>query len=254
MKTIEDYNKMLPIVEVYTCVQSEGMLSGIPHILIRTSGCALRCQFSATDFCDSYYTSWHPDKGTWNWKKIVEIYKANPQIKHTMVTGGGPTLQKNLLAPLTQELHRMGQHITLETEASAFIENCHIDLLSLSPKLSNSLPQPGTRTPLGKIVTEKDLDKHQKNRKNYEAMSQWIRASKDYQFKPVIGNPDQVEEIEEIMTLLDIPTNKVWGMAAGGSKAVLEKNLIWTLDLCVAKGWNFVPRFHILMFDDKRGV
>ena len=249
-----DILKKLPIVEVYTCVQSEGKLSGIPHILIRTSGCTLRCQFSNTDFCDSWYTSWHPDKGTWTWEKIIELYEANPQIKHTMITGGAPTMHKKLLPFMTQELKARGQHITLETEGSSFVEGCHIDLLSLSPKLSNSLPRVGTKTPLGKLVTEKDLNRHEKSRKNYDAMLKWILTSEDYQFKPVIGSPDQVAEIETIQSLLEVPDDKVWGMAAGGSKEALEKNLIWTLDLCVEKGWNFVPRFHILMFGDKRGV
>lgn len=249
-----DIDKILPIVEVYTCVQSEGKLSGIPHILIRTSGCTLRCQFSNTDFCDSWYTSWHPDKGTWTWAKIIELYEANPQIKHTMITGGAPTMHKKLLPFMTQDLHLRGQHITLETEGSSFVEDCHIDLLSLSPKLTNSKPRVGTKTPLGGLVTEKHLARHEKHRRNYDAMSKWMRSAKEYQFKPVIGAPDQVEEIERLQQELGVPNNMVWGMAAGGSKEVLEKNLIWTLNLCVEKGWNFVPRFHILMFDDERGV
>lgn len=155
---------------------------------------------------------------------------------------------------MTQELHSRGQHITLETEGSSFVEGCHVDLLSLSPKLSNSLPRIGTLTPKGQKITEKHLLKHEKGRVNYDAMTKWILSSKDYQYKPVIGSLHQVEEIENLAKILDIPLERFWVMAAGGSKEVLESNLIWTLDLCVKKGWNFVPRFHILMFNDKRGV
>ena len=249
-----DINKTLPIVEVYTCVQSEGKLAGIPHILIRTSGCTLRCQFSNTDFCDSWYTSWHPEKGKWTWEKIIQLYKDNPQIKHTMITGGAPTMHKKLLPFMCRELHARGQFITLETEGSSFVPNCNIDLLSLSPKLSNSLPRIGTKTPKGELITEKHLKRHEKFRRNYEAMKSWIDDSIDYQFKPVIGNPSQIEEIESLGDELNIPIDKYWVMAAGGTKEVLEQNLIWTLNLCVAKGWNFVPRFHILMFNDQREV
>jgi len=254
MKRIEDYNKILPIVEVYTCVQSEGKLSGIPHILIRTSGCTLRCQFSDTDFCDSWYTSWHPDKGAWTWNKIIELYNSNPQIKHTMITGGSPTMHSDLLCFMTNELHSRGQYITLETEGSKFVENCHIDLLSLSPKLSNSLPRIGSITPKGSKVEKRDLIRHEKYRKNYVAMYQWIQSSKDYQYKPVIGDKSQIKEIEELAEVLNIPIDKFWVMAAGGSRDVLESNLMWTLELCIEKGWNFVPRFHILIFNDQRGV
>ena len=41
-----DYNKKQPIGEVYTCLQGEGKYIGIPHILLRVTGCRLRCQFS----------------------------------------------------------------------------------------------------------------------------------------------------------------------------------------------------------------
>jgi len=42
---IEDYNKKLPIVELYTCVQSEGSRAGRPTVAIRTTGCTHRCYF-----------------------------------------------------------------------------------------------------------------------------------------------------------------------------------------------------------------
>ena len=155
---------------------------------------------------------------------------------------------------MCQELHKRGQFITLETEGSSFVPDCNIDLLSLSPKLSNSLPRIGTKTPKGELITEKHLKRHEKSRRNYDAMRQWIDNSKDYQFKPVIGNISQVEEIETLAKELNVSLDKFWVMAAGGTKEVLQKNLIWTLNLCVSKGWNFVPRFHILMFDDQREV
>ena len=39
---IEDYNKTLPIVELYRCVQSEGSRFGRPTIAVRTTGCTHR--------------------------------------------------------------------------------------------------------------------------------------------------------------------------------------------------------------------
>ena len=54
-----DYNKVQPLGETYTCLQGEGKYIGIPHILIRVTGCRLRCQFS-NSFCDftCYYLHW----------------------------------------------------------------------------------------------------------------------------------------------------------------------------------------------------
>jgi len=43
LKRIEDYDKTLPVLEVYTAVQSEGSRQGYPTIVIRTTGCTHRC-------------------------------------------------------------------------------------------------------------------------------------------------------------------------------------------------------------------
>jgi 7-carboxy-7-deazaguanine synthase len=57
LKRIEDYNKVLPVLEVYRCVQSEGSRFGRPTIAIRTTGCTHRCWFGEGGWCDSWYTS-----------------------------------------------------------------------------------------------------------------------------------------------------------------------------------------------------
>ena len=46
---------------MYPCLQGEGKFIGIPHLLIRVSGCKLRCQF-AESFCDTPFASWAPEK------------------------------------------------------------------------------------------------------------------------------------------------------------------------------------------------
>ena len=62
-KRIEDYNKILPVLEVYRAVQSEGSRFGRPTIVIRTTGCTHRCYFGEGGWCDSWYTSIHPETG-----------------------------------------------------------------------------------------------------------------------------------------------------------------------------------------------
>ena len=44
---ITDYNKVLPILELYTCIQSEGSRQGRPTVAVRTTGCTHRCWFGA---------------------------------------------------------------------------------------------------------------------------------------------------------------------------------------------------------------
>jgi 7-carboxy-7-deazaguanine synthase len=62
LKRIEDYQKTLGVLELYTAVQSEGSRQGYPTIVVRTSGCTHRCYFGEGGWCDSWYTSIHPEK------------------------------------------------------------------------------------------------------------------------------------------------------------------------------------------------
>ena len=52
-KRIQDYDKTLPVLEVYRCVQSEGSRFGRPTIAVRTTGCTHRCYFGEGGWCDS---------------------------------------------------------------------------------------------------------------------------------------------------------------------------------------------------------
>ena len=69
-----NYQKLQPIGELYTCLQGEGKYIGAPHILIRVSGCRLRCQFQDS-FCDTPYASWKPEKGKFTLDDIVKFYQ-----------------------------------------------------------------------------------------------------------------------------------------------------------------------------------
>ena len=73
-------DKVLPINEIYTCLQGEGKLMGVPHILIRVSGCRLRCQF-ADSFCDTPYSSWKPEKGRFTYDDVHEFYQKHSHIR-----------------------------------------------------------------------------------------------------------------------------------------------------------------------------
>ena len=73
-----------------------------------------------------------------------------------MLTGGSPTMWPRLVNELTHFAHERGIIITIETGGSHFVETDYpIDLISLSPKFSNSIRKVGTTTPGGKIVDEK---------------------------------------------------------------------------------------------------
>ena len=248
-----DYNKIQPLGETYTCLQGEGKYMGIPHILIRVTGCRLRCQFS-NSFCDTPYASWKPEKGKFNIFDIIGVYDDNPQIKHTMITGGGPTIHPKLLQELC-EIGKDYEHtITIETEGSEFVQTVG-DLISLSPKLSNSTPRPGTWMPFAnREVTESDKKKHEKWRCNYEAMKQLIDNHTDYQLKPVISTLAELGEVKDLQKILDIPNDKVWLMPEGLTEEQIKTRRVWLMELCTELGYNYAERLHIIAYGDRRGV
>ena len=138
---IEDYNKKLQVLELYTAVQSEGSRQGYPTIVIRTTGCTHRCYFGEGGWCDSWYTSIHPERGTYNFQDIIDMYDAHPHIKEMMLTGGSPTMHPKLVNELTHFAHEREIFITIETEGSHFLPTDYpINLLSISCSTDKESP------------------------------------------------------------------------------------------------------------------
>jgi len=253
---ITDYSKKLPIVELYTCVQSEGSRAGRPTVAIRTTGCTHRCYFGEGGWCDSWYTSIHPEKGTFTFNDIIKIYDENPHISEMMLTGGSPTMHPALVNELTHFANERGILITIETEGSHFLATDYpLALISLSPKFSNSVPVLGVKTPQGSIVDQKMIDKHNKDRLKIEAIKQTIEYHTDYHYKPVWdGTAENLEEIESFRVALDIPKNKTFIMPAGDSREELIKMYPLVFEMCAEQGYNMTGRDHIIAYDTKRGV
>jgi 7-carboxy-7-deazaguanine synthase len=256
LKRIEDYNKTLPVLEVYRCIQSEGSRIGKPTIAIRTTGCTHRCYFGEGGWCDSWYTSIHPEKGIFSFNDIVKIYDENPLIKEMMLTGGSPTMHPALVNELTHFANERNIIITIETEGSAFVETDYpIGLLSISPKFSNSVPVLNAVTPAGKIVDQNFIDTHNRKRQNTEAIKQMMDFHSDYHLKPVWDGTDgNLKEIEAYRIELGIPKNKTYIMPAGDTREQLIKMYPLVFNMCVEHGYNMTGRDHIIAFDTQRGV
>jgi 7-carboxy-7-deazaguanine synthase len=255
-KRIKDYTRVLPVLEVYRCIQSEGSRFGRPTIAVRTTGCTHRCYFGDGGWCDSWYTSIHPEKGTFTFDDIIKIYDDNPHVKEMMLTGGSPTMHPALVNELTHFAHERNIIITIETEGSRFVETDYpIDLISLSPKFSNSVPVIGAVTPGGQVVDEKMIRIHNMKRKNTEEIKKTLAYHKDYHYKPVWdGTQENLEEIEAYRVELGIPKDKTYVMPAGDTRDTLVKMYPKVFELCAEHGYNMTGRDHIIAFNTERGV
>lgn len=277
---IEDYSKVLPIVELYTAVQSEGSRAGYPTIVIRTTGCTHRCFFGEGGWCDSWYTSIHPEKGTFSFNDIIKMYDENPHISEMMLTGGSPTMHPALVNELTHFAHERNLFITIETEGSHFLPTDYpIGLISLSPKFANSVPVLGIFTPQGKATDQKMIDQHNKFRMNYKAMAQMIAYHNSFHLKPVIDKDlSIIPEYEEFMDRLaqELRTvqgvndiyfdymedseikqylkDNTWMMPAGDDRPALFETYPIVMNYCRDKGYKFTGREHIMAFGTERCV
>ena len=161
-----------------------------------------------------------------------------------------------LVNELTHFANERNIIITIETEGSAFVETDYpINLLSISPKFSNSVPVLGAVTPAGKVVDQRFIDTHNRKRQNTDAIKKMMAFHTDYHLKPVWdGTLGNLEEIEAYRVELDIPKNRTWIMPAGDTRETLIKMYPLVFDMCAEKGYNMTGRDHIIAFDTKRGV
>ena len=256
LKRIENYDKVLPVLEVYRCVQSEGSRFGRPTIAVRTTGCTHRCWFGEGGWCDSWYTSIHPQKGTFTFNDIIKIYDENPQVKEMMLTGGSPTMHPALVNELTHFANERGILITIETEGSHFVEtDFPLGLISLSPKFSNSVPRVGITTPGGKVVDEKFVKTHNRFRLHYENIQKMIDFHRDYHYKPVWDGTDEgLAEIEEFRVKMNIPKDKTFVMPAGDTRETLVEMYPKVFEMVAEHGYNMTGRDHIIAYNTERGV
>ena len=280
-----DPTSVQPILEIYSAVQAEGSRAGYPTVVVRTSGCSHRCNFGEGGWCDSWYTSIHPEKGQYTLQDVYDMYKKHPHIKEMMLTGGSPTLHMDLVNTLCNFCHENDIFLTIETEGSFPVETEQpVHLLSFSPKFENSVPVLGIETPKGQIVDQKFIDQHNKFRKNIPAIAASILRNQDFHIKPVIDKDLKVLlEVEQFLEDLaqelvkqvyqfypvDVENvgkedfleqvrreikNKVWMMPAGDNREALLESYGPVMNLVRDKGYRFTGRPHIIGFDRARFV
>jgi 7-carboxy-7-deazaguanine synthase len=235
--TVGDWRAMR-IAELYQSVQGEGLLTGTASVFLRASGCNLRC-----GFCDTPYASWSPEGEDLSVAELLTQISSH-EARHVVLTGGEPMLFAEML-PLCQRLREAGYHITIETAGTLYLPlDCN--LMSISPKLSNS-------TPNGQ-ASEQWRKRHEQSRHAPEVIERLI-AEYEYQFKFVIGSREDCREVERyLQEFPQIAAENVWMMPLGIELEELSRIGSWLEEYCGGKGYRFCPRRHIEWFGVGRGT
>lgn len=226
------------IAEIYNSIQGEGLLTGTQSVFVRTSGCNLRCWF-----CDTPFASWHPEGEDFELSAILARV-GEWDAPHVVLTGGEPMLFAELI-PLSEALAAAGRHITIETAGTLDLP-VHCDLMSISPKLSNSTPSPSLSASWSR--------RHERTRHAPQVIRRLVHDY-PYQLKFVV---ERLADCDEVQTWLaefpEIDRGRVMLMPQGIDPQQLEQVAEWLVPYCAAEGLRFCPRRQIQWFGLVRGT
>ena len=224
------------ISEIFVSIQGEGQFVETPSVFVRTTGCNLRCWF-----CDTPYTSWNPDGSQQPWPAVADR-ALSFDLEHVILTGGEPLLQPDIV-PLSKRLREAGRFVTVET-AGTVDRPVSADLMSISPKLSNSLP----------LTPAKWRDRHSRIQENDPVVRRLIRDYR-YQMKFVVDEPADLVEIAGYLERFpEVAAENVWLMPQGLAAAELSARTRWLAPWAAEHGYRVSARRHIERDGYQRGM
>ena len=229
-------------------MQGEGFLAGVPSVFVRVAGCPLRCRW-----CDTKY-AWDQKAGQeYSVDKIAQTIKQWP-CKFVVITGGEPMINSDL-PQLVQELKAADKHITIETAGIAkwhglpaceftarmAVPQMPCDLMSISPKLSNSAP-----------TAE---DRSQKFLRLDIAVLRELIDSYDYQLKFVVDSEADLPEIQQTLEKIGkVDYEKVMLMPQAATRDELLNRSPMVADICKRTGFAFCQRLQITLWNNAKGM
>ena len=222
------------INQIFYSLQGEGFLAGVPSVFVRLAGCPLRCRW-----CDTKY-AWEERAGRdYSIENIIQTVQQWPS-KFVVITGGEPMINPEL-PQLVEKLKASEKHITIETAGIAFIPALPCDLMSISPKLSNSTPD----DPKLAVV-------HEDSRLDIAVLRELI-DNYEYQLKFVVDSEADLAEIQQtIEDIGNVDSEKVMLMPQAATRDELLAKSPMVADLCKRTGFAFCQRLHVLLWNNER--
>ena len=148
------------------------------------------------------------------------------------------------ICDLTQSLATRGMHITIET-AGTVTTPVACDLMSISPKLSNSTPRDRDG---GRWVAQ-----HERLRYQPQILRRLIQDH-PYQLKFVVTAPEDLEEIRRVVSEIHASADRIVLMPEGTDPGALREKSQWLAEVCKDSGYRFTPRLHVDLWGNRRGV
>jgi len=238
--------------EIFHSIQGEGLLAGTPSVFIRLAGCPVGCEW-----CDTKY-AWDANAG--EELPIPEIVNRTVQwpCRYVVITGGEPMVNPQL-PELARAIKERNKHITIETSGIKFVGGLVCDLMSVSPKLSNS----------GQKIKTTPLRQQSSGQADpFSPIRQLIRRY-PYQLKFVVDSSDDLPEIQQAVEQIGganirnefetsedaakMAATRVMLMPQAKTRDELIAKSPMVAQMCKETGYVFCQRLHILLYDGARG-
>lgn len=215
----------MQVAETFVSYQGEINVGRFAYFL-RLGKCNLSCEF-----CDT------PEKNSYAEIGIDEIVEQAQHFNHIVITGGEPLLQKEEVAKLILKLKKINPKIVIEIETNGTIKpsgmkNLDNVIFNVSPKLSNS-----------ENNYEKRIVKN--------VLTWFINYGANFKF--VVNDEDDVDEVNMLVRDLLIPKTQIFLMPQGKTRQEQYEKMLEIINLAKRYGYNFSPRLQILLWDTERG-
>ena len=147
------------------------------------------------------------------------------------------------LVPLTEALRDAGRHVTIETAGTVDLP-VHSDLMSISPKLSNSTPD----------VTDGWKQRHERHRFTPHVIRQFVDRYV-YQFKFVVESPQDAEEVVQYLeSFPQIDRDRVILMPQALDASAQRQHGMWLQPWCEQHGLQYGPRYQLEWYGLRRST
>ncbi len=219
--------------ELFYSFQGEGNSIGQPAIFVRLHLCNLTCEW-----CDTKYT-WdpnHPNFYDYEELEPSELYSRLEKIhcRRLVITGGEPLMHYHQIEALLKFLSSDWQ-VEIETNGTLpgtpFIrERCQ---LNVSPKL------PSANNQVKAIRPE---------------ILKLLAKGENCWFKFVVTGEADFEAMEEVIAFCNLPRERIIVMPEGQTVEALRDHSLLVVERVKAAGYRLLPRLHVLLYGNRRGI
>lgn len=249
----EDRERIKPVPDrlklsgdgIFATLQGEGITAGEPAVFMRLHYCNLSCGIPEGWKCDTDYT-WDKTKPEY-WQEPYDLsyedascaiedswkekFSDNGSRRRLVITGGEPLMQQKKIIGLLDNL----QDWEIEIETNGTImprQELYSCQFNCSPKLANS--------------------GNSQSRRYKPEVIKTINHMPRSQFKFVVSDPLDLDEVEQIAIECELNPRKIIIMPEGQTIEDVEKHASQVKEVVIAKGWVLGKRYHLAWFGNKR--